>query len=367
MSRPRYALILLFVLLACFAAAQSPLSPQAGVLVLRNGQVLEGDVIRAGDYYVITKGEGSELRVKADEAECFCASLAEAYQFKAGHLSGLGAKPHLELAKWCLRQGLHANCSEQLIAAMRVEPNHPQIKELETRLAFAVETPPPSASSSLPAGGVSAGDLDKRLHALPRGSVEKFGAIVQPILLNRCGANRCHGPNAESEFRLLRPPPGQTVSRRFTQRNLYAALKYIDQDNPDASPLVVMPQQRHGGSLAAVFDKHSEHQLAELVAWARMTIAPTTTAQTGAPPTITPTGDTLSQPASPAAPPGESAAESNETAAADKEAAEGKEPTNVRVMRPPLPHPAGHATPPKQPPIRDRYDPEIFNRHYHGK
>jgi hypothetical protein len=365
MARSRYAQIVLFLFLAGFAAAQTPQSPQAGVLVLRNGQVLEGEVIRAGDYYVVTKGEGSELRIKADEAECFCASLAEAYDLKAERLSGLGAKPHLGLAEWCLRQGLYSKCSEQLIAAMRAEPNHPRIKELETRLAFAVETPPPTPVAAIPAGGVSASDLDKRLNSLPRGSVEKFGAIVQPILLNRCGANRCHGPNAESEFRLLRPPPGQTVSRRFTQRNLYATLNYIDQDNPDSSPLLLMPQQRHGGSLAPVFDKHTEQQLAELVAWTRMTIAPPPAAQSSAPPTITLTGDTLSQPAGSPAAPEESAAEADPPAAID--AAHGAASTNVRAMRPAFSHAPGHAVPAKQPPIRDRYDPEIFNRHYHGK
>jgi hypothetical protein len=129
-----------------------------------------------------------------------------------------------------------------------------------------------------------------------------------------------------------------------------------------------MPQQRHGGSLAPVFDRHTEQQLAELVAWTRMTIAPATTANNAAPPTIALNGDTLSQPAaSPAATSGERAAESNQQAADGNNAANGKEPTNVRVMRPPLPHPAGHATPAKQPPLHDRYDPEIFNRHYHGK
>jgi hypothetical protein len=182
--------------------------------------------------------------------------------------------------------------------------------------------------------------------------VEKFGTNVQPILLNRCGLNKCHGPNTESQFRLLRPPPGQIVSRRFTQRNLYATLRYLDASNPEASPLVALPQQRHGNSLSAVFDKHSAKQLAELVAWAKMTVAPSAMMASSSPATIAPPETTLSQPASangsaPSLPASES---------------------SIRVMRPPLEQstaPPDVAT--KQAPPRDRFDPEIFNRRYHGK
>src|SRR5258708_7005444 len=107
MSYRQYALILLLALTLGRAAwGQSSVAPQAGVLVLRNGQVIEGDVTRAGDIYVVSRGEGSELRPKADEVELFCSSLDEAYEFKARHLSGLSAKSHLELAKWCLRHRL---------------------------------------------------------------------------------------------------------------------------------------------------------------------------------------------------------------------------------------------------------------------
>ena len=357
MSFRQCALVLLFALVLVRAAwGQSSVAPQSGVLVLRNGQVIEGDVTRAGDYYVVSRGEGSELRLKADEVELFCGSLDEAYQFKAQHLSGLSAKSHMELAKWCLRHGLFVNCSEQLTAATRLEPNSQAIKDLETRLKLAVETPPPpTAARSAPT--VAADELEKALHNLPRGSVEKFGAIVQPILLNRCSANKCHGPNAESEFRLLRPPPGQIVSRRFTQRNLYASLRYLDRSNPDASPLIVLPQQRHGSSLAAVFDKHSANKLAELVTWARLATASPVAAPPHAPATIAPTETTLSQPAG----------ASRGTQVEGSTAAPPNDEVSTRVMRPTLDQAARSTASPAQPPIRDRFDPEIFNRRYHGK
>ena len=359
MACPPYALIaLVAAALTRAALGQVSLAPEAGVLVLRNGRVLEGQVTRAGDYYVIA-GEGSELRIKADEAEAFCASLEEAYEFKVAHLSGFSAKSHLELARWCLRHHLSDQCAEQIDKAEQKEPGNAQIKDLRTGLALAAELEAPQPATKTAAFAVSVEDVEKTVRDLPRASVEKFGAVVQPILLNRCGANQCHGPNAKSEFRLLRPPAGQIVSRRFTQRNLYEAVRYLNGSNPEASPLVVMPQQRHGNSLSAVFDKHSTPQLAELIGWAKMTVAPSSKPGMMAPASIAPPQTTLSQPATPVAP------VLDEGVSAPPSAAVG-----VRVMRPALEPPkavpsAAPAQPP--PPPRDRFDPEIFNRRYHGK
>jgi hypothetical protein len=339
MAGRQYALILLFA--HGVAWGQSSLAPQAGILALRNGQIIEGDIVRAGDYYVVSRGETSELRLKADDVELFCGSLVEAYEFKAQHVSGFSANSHLDLANWCMRHGLHDKCSEQLAAAQRLDPKNAKVTDLETRLKLALEAPPPPIAAR-PSSLVAPDELEKTLQSLPKASVEKFGAVVQPILLNRCGANQCHGPNAKSEFRLLRPPPGQIVSRRFTQRNLYAALRFIDRSNPDSSPLVALPQQRHGNSLAAVFDKHTAGQLAELVTWARLTAGGTVASPFRAPATIAPVEATLSQPAA-----------TTDTEAASPNADRAPFSPTVKVAN--------------QQSFRDRFDPEIFTRHYHGK
>lgn len=360
MPRPRYALSLLIALaIAPSVRGQTSLSPEAGLVLLTNGSVLAGHVTRAGDYYIVTHGESSEIRLPANQVEAFCGSLDEAYEFKQRHLAGRGARPHLDLADWCLRQGLHLKCSEQLTEATRAEPGNKGIAEMERRLQLAVEATPAvrEHAASPAAANISAEQLENAARALPRGSVEKFGAIVQPILLNRCAANQCHGPNSKAEFRLLRPPAGQQASRRFTQRNLSAALAQLDRTNPAASPLLTMPQQRHGSALTAVFDKHSQSQLAQVESWVAMTVGAATAENSAAtapppaaPPTIAPVSATFSQPA--AVPP--TASTSSET------------PESVRAMRPPHDRPAAPAgsTPARFSP-RDRYDAEIFNRQYH--
>jgi len=338
----RYALMGLLFLLAATLEAQTSLRPEAGVLLLRNGQVLSGLVTRAGDYYIVTLGETGEVRLPSAEVEALCGSLDEVYEFKMQHLPSSGVKPHLALAEWCLRQNLPRHCSQQLILAMRIDPDNEQLKHLERRLELAIATPPPPAAAPQPAIAAPSNDqLEKSLRTLPPGSIEKFSAVVQPILLNRCGANQCHGPAAKSEFRLLRPPEGQIASRRFTQRNLHAALAQLDMQNPEASPLVKLPQGQHGSSLAPIFDKQTQHQLAELLAWVKLTAPPPPAP--AVPATIGPANQTLSQPAGSAV-------------------AAGPPLETAPPAGPPQPA-AGPAT--FTP--RDRYDPEIFNRRYHGK
>src|SRR5688572_987920 len=79
MPRPHYALALLALLAWPLAAGgQTSLTPHAGLLVLRNGQVLEGEITQAGDYYIVTLGGTSEIRIKASEVEAVCGSLDEA-------------------------------------------------------------------------------------------------------------------------------------------------------------------------------------------------------------------------------------------------------------------------------------------------
>ena len=355
MPRPHYALVALALLAVPTAVlGQSALQPQAGLLVLRNGQVLAGQVTQAGDYYVVTLGGTSEVRLKTSEVEAVCGSLDEAYEFKAGHLSGAGAKAHLELAEWCLRHDLHARCAQQLTRAMRLEPDNPTLKLLERRLEFAVTEPKTKAAAvSATSSLASAEQIEQAIRGLPAGSVEKFSAAIQPILLNRCGANQCHGPNSKAEFRLLRPAPGQVASRRFTERNLYAALQQLDAARPDDSPLLTLPQRRHGSSLSAVFDKHSQKQLAELTAWIKLTLA----APHASPATIPQGTATLSQSSSAAPPKSPTPAAPSAGAPVDA--------TTTQVMKPPVdstdskPAPATDRFLP-----RDRFDPEIFNRRF---
>ena len=60
-------------------------------------------------------------------------------------------KSRLDLAKWCLRQGLAEQCEQQLAAAANLDPTNPQVAELQTRLKLMQETPQPLPAGAPPA------------------------------------------------------------------------------------------------------------------------------------------------------------------------------------------------------------------------
>ncbi len=335
------------------------LAPREGVLLLKNGHVMQGSITKAGDYFVLTLGKSGEVRLPAADVETQCVDLDDAYRYQAALLSNKKAEPHLALAEWCLRYGLKQQAEDQVAFARQSEPENARIAQIELRLKTAAAAPVSSgAKSDRSSTTVGTRQLEETLAELPKGSMERFSVTIQPMLINRCGANGCHGPSAKSNFHLLRPTAGQMMSKRFTQRNLFTVLQYMDKDHPDESRLVTMPQERHGNTLAPVFDKRSQHQLDDLIAWGKL-LAPKPQAVV-LPATIGPAETLLTQ----------------SGASAEKNG--GKVPPNIAPMNGGGKTDSDKPNAPRAPSVkdiqsegdgphaapRDPFDPEIFNRKY---
>jgi hypothetical protein len=251
------------------ASAGQPATPET-VLLLRNGEVLRGPITKVGDRYVVVLGDGSELRIGVGDVEMHCVDLEEAYLRKRSSAKPRSVNDHLAMADWCLRNTLHQRAADELLAAIALDPKHPKIPWFERRLQMAVCTPQADAVGE--AGStclVSLDELERTMRGLPAETMEVFVARVQPLLLNRCGANTCHGGRSEAEFRLVRPAWGKTITRRFTQRNLYAAVQMVDAGKPEESRLLLAPSGPHASLPGPVFNDHEEPQLRLLVEWVR--------------------------------------------------------------------------------------------------
>jgi len=242
-------------------------TPQVGVLLLRNGQVIKGKISKAGRFYYVAFSHG-EIRLKDSEVEFWCRDLEEGYRRKRAKIQPGNARDHLLMAQWCLRHGLLGHAAAELADAMDADPTHPMIAVLERRLRLAME--PSQATSPLAqpvAESPSADDLDRLVGNMPAGVVRTFTEAIQPVLANNCATAGCHGPLTDAEFRLLRIPKGRPPSRRTTQRNLYATLQWVDRQDPAASRLLTAAMQPHGSAQAAVFDKHQMLQYKRIADW----------------------------------------------------------------------------------------------------
>jgi|GEM_PF-4370224 len=253
-----------------FEATPSPSGlgkPGESVLLLRNGEVLQGRVVRNGDRYEV-RVPGGEIHVKAGEVQYECRDLGEVYQRKAALIQRDRALDRLELAQWCIKVGLLEHASHELAAAAALEPKHPMLEILRRRLS-AASTPLPRVDPSTRSGlaGPTAQELDRMVRGLPPKTVEMFAQTIQPMLVNNCSAAACHGQSVTNGFRLLRVPADSPPSRLLTQRNLHAALQWVDLDSPDSSPLLRYATRAHGAARVPVFTDRQMQQFRQLRDW----------------------------------------------------------------------------------------------------
>ncbi|HTU25465.1 MAG TPA: hypothetical protein VMF30_08715 [Pirellulales bacterium] len=245
-----------------------PFGPRHGVLLLRNGEVIEGDITFAGDRYDVAVASG-QMHIRRSEVQFVGDSILECYERRKAGISVDKVQDHLELAEWCLRHHLYQQAALALADAVATDSSHPRIGLLERRLKLELDQQAsggPHAKEGEPEP-VSSRDLDRMVQGLPGGSVEAFTATIQPMLLNHCSTAGCHGPQGTASLRLLRIPNGKVPSRRVTQRNLYAVLSAVDQANPAQSPLLLAPMRPHGQAKSAVFTSREALQYQQLVHW----------------------------------------------------------------------------------------------------
>lgn len=266
----RLALAVMAGSVPCLSAAQEPsrFEPQQGVLVLSNGQTLEGKITRAGDRYCVVL-KGGEINLPAGQVVLQCRDLPEAYERQRNARIEPRVQDHLKLAKWCLQNKLATEARQELDDAAQLEPNNPNIAVLRRRLEI-VQQPPKVRTASHAEAPVSADELDRMVRSMPPGAMEGFTNTVQPLLLNQCATAACHGGQSAQSLRLLRGAGGRPPSRRLTQRNLHQLLAFIDRQLPAQSQVLKAAGEPHGSSQAPILKGRDSEQFRQLAEWVHM-------------------------------------------------------------------------------------------------
>lgn len=284
MTRLPWAIALIFLGLqllpgASELPAQTPAAGRPGLLVLRSGDVLAGAVTRDGDGYLVTTGDGGEIRLPVSAVDFPARDVREAYRRLSARIDAASASQQLDLADWCIRQQLYSEAADRLLAATVLDPRHSGIRRVETGLWLAMHPAKPPAEPvaiDRPTQDVS---VQRAVDSLPPGAIESFTSTVQPLILNRCAG--CHRPGSKASFQLLRPPRGGSPPRSFTEHNLSAVLTLIDRDQPRESPLLAAPSRPHGG-IDAIFSNLDADQIEIMVNWIDSLSPPSTAvAQSG--------------------------------------------------------------------------------------
>jgi len=246
---PRLLFVCLFGLpwQAAFAEMSPSEGAVAGILVLRNGNVLSGHVIRLKDHYQVQMPNG-QLQVPVDQVELFCHSLDEAYEQRRRLRTGSTADSHLELARWCLRHRLYEHASRELLDARAIDPDHRKLAMLERQLQHLQQTnsqqQPASKKSEKNTIATPPQEDPKLAQHVSQKARAMFVRQIQPMLVKSCAATGCHG--AGSSWQLNRLAVEGAGHPQATLGNLTSTLAQIDWQVPSESPLLSLSRTAHG-------------------------------------------------------------------------------------------------------------------------
>lgn len=226
---------------------------RTGVLVLRNGRIATGRILRSGGDFVVEHRHGN-IWFAGTEVRLHCASLNDAYgQLHEAAEKEASPKAHLVLARWCVTNKLLDEAHLELDCALALNPESEEARDMlrrleELREAHRVPEPAPKAAVHVSAGTSPrhADDEIESLAGVSREQARQFTRRIQPLLVNNCAIAGCHGPQSETGFRLQRVVPGRNTSRMESERNLAEILEQVDFQSPRSSPLLTIPRGKHG-------------------------------------------------------------------------------------------------------------------------
>ena len=252
-----------------------PLVNEPGVLVLKSGRAISGRISQNAGGFVVEQPHGS-IVVPFEFTDFPASDLQDAIRKYHERTPNPTAGFHVNLAQWCLQHQLLDEARTELHAALVLEPHRQDARHMLRRLDALLDPPEAPAAEPAPIRQVAGFDVPEvtSLAGLDPEHARVFTERVQPILMNKCGNASCHGPAAENEFRLTRVRLTGGAHRVHSERNLAVTLRYVDQQSPDRSPLLVVPQGNHGRAGRTIFNGPFAHdQLQTLREWVRGVVA----------------------------------------------------------------------------------------------
>jgi hypothetical protein len=235
------------------------------VLLLKNGNVIEGDIAKVGVQWCVRRG-ASEVWLAEDKATRLCADWDDAYAFAQTLIKGDSPGERVKLARWCHLHGQNDYALAQAKIALELQPNHADARQIVTILERAAKEPAAKPAAPTPAA-------PPRVEPAPTVDVSAetliaFSNRVQPILMNKCAS--CHAMGFGGKFCLERV--ADNGIKASTQRNLAAVLNFFDLDRPAISPLLVKAITAHGDAPAPPIRDRSAKPFQSIQEWLDLTI-----------------------------------------------------------------------------------------------
>ena len=250
--------------------------PKQGILVLRNGTVVTGNISQRDGLYEV-QGDQGTVQIPVEFVKLRADDRRQAYQkLHAQAAARENAGSHLMLAKWCIDNYLEDEAKFELEEALELEPGLDEAKKLRQ----ALENPKRAENHKLLAANDQKSLLYKNwptaksdheikpLGGLSQPLALRYVRHIQPVLIKNCATAACHSRESNLDFQLHHLLRGKNPNRVSTEQNLAAVLERIESERPAKSPLLKAAQGNHaGGAKMAITGPRGARHLAELEEW----------------------------------------------------------------------------------------------------
>ncbi len=250
----------------CLFAQDAEPRTSGKILLLKNGNVMEGDIDRVGAQIRIRRGP-SEIFLAADSAVRICIDWDDAYVFMQTLIKPNSAGGHVALARWCNMHHMDDRALEQAKIALALQPDHTGARQIVTLLERSMKQPASRPAVPAPVIAVKTQENVTPIDVTTETSVA-FSTRVQPILMNACAS--CHASGVGGKFVLERVSDGS--KKTSTQFNLAAVLGYVDLDRPTISPLLTKAVTPHGGAVSSAIKDRNSKPFVAIKDWVDLTI-----------------------------------------------------------------------------------------------
>ena len=109
------------------------------LLLLKNGQIIEGCVTNTSDTVLLTTTDGSKLVFQKDDVETVCESTSEAYWHKAAQTKATDLDGQKRLFHWCLSQQLPQFAQNQIDIMSIMNIKATELEYLHRQLLVAMD------------------------------------------------------------------------------------------------------------------------------------------------------------------------------------------------------------------------------------
>lgn len=229
------------------AGAEKPPRPPAdlagqdGVLALIDGRVIAGKVMAAPGGYMLKRSGSSDEMVPAFLVHTASDSLTGCYENLRDAVRSPRPDDHLKLADWCIRQKLLDEARTEVVAALKLDPNRREARELLTRIEEFMSPQLRHLQTEAAPLRTSDGFLEssgRTTEGISQESTSLFVRRIQPLLVSKCGNAACHGGSDSGEFQLANVRRTSSSGRMTTLENLREVLSFVDSDEPVGTRLL---------------------------------------------------------------------------------------------------------------------------------